>query len=70
VPPVAQVATKVDAVNQRAASAVTGAQAAASTAADAKASAAGVMVLAIIAIIVAVLLSAGNLVIGLRRRGR
>lgn len=70
VPPLAQVATKIDAVNQRAASAAAGAQAAASTAADAKTSAAGAMVLAIIAIIVAILLSAGNLMIGSRRRGR
>lgn len=68
VPAVAQVATKVDTVNQRAASALTSAQAAAATAADARNSASGATVLAIIAVVIAVLLSAGNLVIGLRRR--
>jgi hypothetical protein len=68
VPGVAEVATKVDTVNQRAASALTSAQAAAATAADARNSASGATVLAIIALVVAVLLSAGNLVIGLRRR--
>jgi hypothetical protein len=68
VPAVAQIATKVNAVNQRAASALTSAQDAATTAADAKTSASGATILAIVALIVAVLLSAANLVIGLRRR--
>ncbi|HVC42635.1 MAG TPA: hypothetical protein VND54_11715 [Candidatus Saccharimonadales bacterium] len=68
VPAIAQVATKVDAVNQRAAAAVASARSAATTAAEAKNGAAGAMVLAIVAMILAVLLGAGNLVIGLRRR--
>lgn len=68
VPAVAQVATKVDTVNQRATSALASARSAATTAADAKNSASGSTVLAIVALVVAVLLSGGNLVIGLRRR--
>jgi hypothetical protein len=68
VPAVAQVATKVDAVNQRATSALANAQSAAMTAADAKSSASGATVLAIAALVVAALLGAGNLAIGLRRR--
>jgi hypothetical protein len=69
VPAAAQVATKVDAVNQRAASALSNAHAAAATAMDAKSSASGATVIAVIALVVAVLLSVANLVIGLRRRG-
>jgi hypothetical protein len=68
VPAAAEVATKVDAVSQRAMSALASAQSAATTAADAKSSASGASVFAIIALVVAVLFSAGNLVIGLRRR--
>jgi hypothetical protein len=68
VPGVAQVATKVDTVNQRASSALTSAHAAAANAADARNSASGATVLAIIALVAAVLLSAANLVIGMRRR--
>lgn len=68
VPAVAAVSTKVDAVNQRAATALASAQSAATTAANAKASASSASTLAIIAIVLAVLLSALNLVIGLRRR--
>jgi hypothetical protein len=68
VPAVAQVATKVDAVNQRATSALAIAQAAAMTAAGAKSSASGATVLAIAALVVAALLGAGNLIIGFRRR--
>jgi hypothetical protein len=68
VPAVAQVATKVDAVNQRAAAASASAQAAASTAEEARSSASSAVVVAVIALIVAVLLSAANLVLGLRRR--
>jgi hypothetical protein len=69
VPAAAQVATKVDAVNQRAASALSNAHAAAAAAMDAKSSASGATVIAVIALVVAVLLSTANLVIGLRRRG-
>jgi len=68
VPSIAQVATKIDAVNQRALNAVAAAQSEASAARDAKNSASAAMVLAIIAIAIAVLLSAFNLAIGLRRR--
>lgn len=68
VPAAAQVATKVDAVDQRATSALANAQSAAITAADAKNSASAATALAIVALVVAILLSAANLVIGLRRR--
>jgi hypothetical protein len=68
VPSVAEIATKVDAVNQRAASALASAQTAASAAATAKSSAATATVLAIVAIVIAVLIGAVNLGIGLRRR--
>ena len=68
VPAVAAVSTKVDAVNQRAASALASAQSAATAATAAKTSASGATTLAIIALVVAVLLSALNLGIGLRRR--
>jgi hypothetical protein len=68
VPAVAAVSTKVDAVNQRAASALASAQTAANDAAAAKSSAATASVLAIIAIVVALLVTALNVGIGLRRR--
>jgi hypothetical protein len=68
VPGVAQVATKVDTVSQRASSALTSAQTAAANAADARNSASGATVLAIVALVAAVLLGAANLVVGLRRR--
>ncbi|MFI5287438.1 MAG: hypothetical protein ACHQ4F_14100 [Candidatus Dormibacteria bacterium] len=68
IPAAAAVATKVDTVSQRAASALSSAQSASTTASDAKTSASGATTLAIIAIVVAVLLSALNLAIGLRRR--
>jgi hypothetical protein len=68
VPATAALSTKVDAVNQRAASALSSAQSAATTASDAKNSASSASTLAIVAIVVAVILSALNLAIGLRRR--
>jgi hypothetical protein len=68
VPAVAAVATKVDAVNQRAAAALAQAQTAAASVAGAKSSASNANTLAIVAIVVAVLLSGLNLVTGLRRR--
>ncbi len=68
VPAVAQVANKVDAVNQRAASALASARSASAAAAGAQSSASGASVLAIVALVVAVVLSGANLVIGLRRR--
>lgn len=68
VPSVAEIATKVDAVNQRAADALTKAQSATSAAAAARSGAATATVIAIIAIVVALLLSALNVGIGLRRR--
>jgi hypothetical protein len=68
VPAAAQIATKVDAVNQRAAAALTSAQAAATAAADARGSASGALIIGVIALVVAVVLSAVNLVFGLRRR--
>jgi hypothetical protein len=68
IPAAAAVATKVNAVSQRAASALASAQSASTAAGDAKTSASGATTLAIIAIIAAVLLSALNLAIGLRRR--
>jgi hypothetical protein len=68
VPAIAQVASKVDAVNQRATSALTRAQAADATASNAGQRASGAAVLSIVALVVAILLSAGNLAIGLRRR--
>lgn len=68
VPAVAAVSTKVDAVNQRASSALATAHSAATAASDAKSGASSATILAIIAIVVAVLLSALNLAIGLRRR--
>ncbi|MFZ0180398.1 MAG: hypothetical protein WAL84_11100 [Candidatus Dormiibacterota bacterium] len=70
IPAAAAVATKVNAVSQRAASAMVSAESASTAAADAKTSASGATTLAIIAIIAAVLLSALNLAIGLRRRSR
>ncbi|HUZ69375.1 MAG TPA: hypothetical protein VMU65_06640 [Candidatus Saccharimonadales bacterium] len=68
VPAVAALSTKVGAVNQRAEHALAAAQSAAGTAGSAKTSAAGATLLAGIAIVVAVLLSALNVGIGLRRR--
>ncbi len=68
VPATAALSTKVDAVNQRAASALASAQSATTTASGAKTSASSATTLAIIAIVVAVLLSGLNLAIGLRRR--
>jgi hypothetical protein len=68
VPATAAIATKVDAVGQRAGDALASAQSAATTAGDAKSSATSATILAIIAIVVAVLLSAANLAIGMRRR--
>ncbi len=68
IPAVADISTKVDAVNQRAASALQSAQTASTAAANAKSSASGATTLAIVAIVVAVLLSALNLAVGLRRR--
>jgi hypothetical protein len=68
VPAVGAVSTKVDAVNQRAASALASAQTAATTASDAKNSASSATILAIVAILVAIVLSGLNLAIGLRRR--
>lgn len=70
VPAAAAVATKVDAVNQRAATALASARSAATAATNAKNSASGATLLAVIAIIVAVLLSGLNVAIGLRRRSR
>lgn len=67
-PAAAAVAIKVETVGQRAASALASAQSASTAAGDAKASAAGATTLAIVAIGVAVLLSAVNVAIGLRRR--
>jgi hypothetical protein len=61
VPSVTEIAGKVDAVNRRAATATT-------AAADANARASGAVTMSIVAIVVAVLLSAANLVIALRRR--
>ena len=68
IPAAAAVATKVNAVSQRAASALASAQSASTAAGGAKTSASGATTLAIIAIVAAVLLSALNLAIGLRRR--
>jgi hypothetical protein len=68
VPVIAAMSTKVDAVNQRASSALTNAQSAATAAAAAKTNASSASKLAIIAIVVAVLLSALNLAIEVRRR--
>jgi len=68
VPAVAAIATKVDAVNQRAETALASAQSAATAASNAKSRESLAIVLAIVAIVVAVLLSAVNLAIGLRRR--
>jgi len=70
VPAAAAVSTKVDAVGQRAASALATAQSASTAASGAKSSATGATVLAVVAIVIAVLLSGFNLAIGLRRRGR
>ncbi len=69
VPAAAALATKVDAVNQRAGSALASAQSAATAASDAKSSASSATLLAIIALVVAVLLSGVNVVVGLRRKG-
>jgi hypothetical protein len=68
VPAVSEIAAKVQAVSARAASALVRAQSVANTAAEAKSSASGAQTLAIAAIIIAVLLSALNLGIMLRRR--
>jgi hypothetical protein len=68
VPAVAAISTKVDAVNQRAESALGSAQSAATTASDAKSSASTATILAIVAIVLAMLLSGFNVAIGLRRR--
>lgn len=68
VPAVAAISTKVDAVNQRASSALNSARSAATTAAAAKTDASGASTLAIIAIVLAVLLPALNLAVGVRRR--
>jgi hypothetical protein len=68
VPAVAAISTKVDAVNQRASSALTSARSAATTAAAAKTGAAGASTLAIIAIVVAGLFSGLNLAIAVRPR--
>jgi hypothetical protein len=68
VPGVAAVATKVDAVNQRAAAALANARSAATAAENAKTGASTATALAIVAIAIAVVLSALNVVIGLRRR--
>lgn len=68
VPSVAEIATKVDAVNQRAASALASARSATIAAAAAKSSAGTAMLVAIIAIVVALLVSVLNVGIGLRRR--
>jgi hypothetical protein len=68
VPAVAAISTKVDAVNQRASSALNSARSVATTAAAAKTDASGASTLAIIAIVLAVLLPALNLAVGVRRR--
>lgn len=68
VPAAAALSTKVDAVNQRAEHALATAQSAAGAAASAKTSAAAATLLAFVAIVVAALLSAMNVGIGLRRR--
>jgi hypothetical protein len=68
VPATAAIATKVDAVGERAGSALASAESASTTASDAKSSASSATVLAIVAIVIAVLLSALNLAIGMRRR--
>ncbi len=68
VPAVAAISSKVDAVTQRAGTALATAQSATTAAGDAKTSASGASTLAIVAIVVAVLLSGLNLAIGLRRR--
>jgi hypothetical protein len=68
VPATAALATKVDAVGQRAGDALASAQSAATAAGDAKSSAGSATILAVIAIVVAVLLSGVNLAIGMRRR--
>ena len=70
IPAAGAVATKVNAVSERAASALVSAQSASTAAGDAKTSAAGASILAIIAIVAAVLLGGLNLAIGLRRRSR
>ncbi len=68
VPAVADISTKVDAVNQRAASAVQSANTASTAASNAKSTASSATTLAIVALVVAVVLSALNLAVGLRRR--
>jgi hypothetical protein len=68
VPAVAAVSAKVDAVNQRAASALASAQTAASDSATAKSSAATASLLAIIAIVVVLLVSALHVGIAMRPR--
>ena len=68
VPAVAALSTKVDAVNQRAESALADAQSATTNATAAKSSASTATVLAIVAIVLAMLLSGFNVAIGSRRR--
>lgn len=68
VPAVSEITAKVDAVGDRAASALSSAHSVVTAAADAKSSASGAQTLAIIALVVAVLLTGLNLVITLRRR--
>jgi hypothetical protein len=71
VPATAAIATKVDAVGQRAGDALTSAQSAATTAGDAKSSASTAIVLAIIAIVVALILNTASVALlatGMRRR--
>ncbi len=68
VPAPAAVATKVDAMSGRVSTALASAQSSTASATDAKNSASAATVLAIVGIVIAVVLSALNLVIGLRRR--
>jgi hypothetical protein len=68
VPAISDIATKVNAVGDRAASALAAAGSVANAAASAKSSASSAQILAIAALIIAVLLSALNLGIMLRRR--
>jgi hypothetical protein len=68
IPAVSAISSKVDAVNQRVASAFSDAQSASVAASDAKSSESRATVLAIVALLVAALQSAIILVIGLRRR--
>jgi hypothetical protein len=68
VPAIPQMASKVDAVGQRAATAAASAQAAINSATAAQNSASTATILAIVALIVALVLTVANLLIGLRRR--